>query len=133
MSSFMCLKSSVPSTGTTRLMSRRSPFRHLASAVCSAFSLRSLPYCPSTVYTPACHFGNAPSRVRPVETPQEYAWRQSERELSASIVIVIMIVVPLWLLVLSAESQEKKREAVLAWAREQRAAHHPTETKEGEE
>lgn len=76
-----------------------------------------------SLHTPRRRFGNAPSRVRPVETPQEHALRQSEREISASIVIVIMFIVPLWLFVLSAESQEKKRDAVRAWALEQRAAH----------
>lgn len=77
----------------------------------------------SPLCTPARAFGNSPSRIRPVETPQEHAWRQSEREMSASIVIVFMFVVPLWLFVLSAESQETKREGVRAWALAQRAAH----------
>ena len=80
----------------------------------------------SVLQTPARSFGNAPSRIRPVETPQEHAWRQGEREISASVIIVVMFIVPLWLFVLSAESQEKKRDAVRAWALEQRAAHRPS-------
>ncbi|CBZ27158.1 conserved hypothetical protein [Leishmania mexicana MHOM/GT/2001/U1103] len=84
------------------------------------------------VCTPVRHFGNAPSRIRPVETPAENMWRQSERETSASVVIVIMFMVPLWLYVASAHGQEHKRAAVRAWALEQRAAHHPSES-EGED
>ncbi|CAG9574112.1 conserved hypothetical protein [Leishmania major strain Friedlin] len=83
------------------------------------------------VCTPVRHFGNAPSRVRPAETPAENMWRQSERETSASVVIVIMFMVPLWLYVLSAHGQEQKRAAVRAWALEQREKHHPSEC-EGE-
>ncbi|GET88666.1 hypothetical protein, conserved [Leishmania tarentolae] len=79
------------------------------------------------VCTPARHFGNAPSRIRPVETPPENMWRQSERETSASIVIVIMFMVPMWLYVLTAHGQEEKRTAVRAWALEQRAKHHHSE------
>ncbi|AYU78896.1 hypothetical protein conserved [Leishmania donovani] len=84
------------------------------------------------VCTPARHFGNAPSRIRPAETPAENMWRQSERETSASVVIVIMFMVPLWLYVLSAHGQEQKRAAVRAWALEQREQHHPSE-REGED
>lgn len=80
----------------------------------------------SVLQTPARSFGNAPSRIRPVETPQEHAWRQGEREISASVIIGVMFIVPLWLFVLSAESQEKKRDAVRAWALEQRTAHRPS-------
>jgi hypothetical protein len=80
---------------------------------------------------PGRGFGNAPSRIRPIETPQEHAWRQSEREMSASVVIVIMFAVPLWLFVLSAESHEKKRDAVRTWALEQRAAHAPNDVNDG--
>lgn len=50
--------------------------------------------------------------------------------MSASIVVVIMFIIPLWLFVLSAESQETKRDAVRAWALEQRAMHAPKSGKE---
>lgn len=46
-------------------------------------------------------YGAAPSRVRPVETVREHAWRQSEREASASLLIVLMVVAPLWMVLLS--------------------------------
>ncbi|KAG5478613.1 hypothetical protein LSCM1_06016 [Leishmania martiniquensis] len=72
--------------------------------------------------TPARLFGSAPSRVRPVEAPSENARRQNDREVSASVITVIMLIVPLWLYVLGAHGQERKRAAVRAWALEQRAA-----------
>lgn len=46
------------------------------------------------------HFGNAPTRVRPVEVPREFAFRQSERETSASLLIVFMFIVPMWMILL---------------------------------
>ncbi|KEG05470.1 hypothetical protein DQ04_21641000 [Trypanosoma grayi] len=65
-------------------------------------------------------FGNAPNRVRPVEMPREYAWRQSEREVSAIVAIAVMFVVPVWLIVLSGAEAEGKREDVRQWAQGQR-------------
>lgn len=53
----------------------------------------------------------------------ENAWRQSEREISAFVVIIFIMVVPLWLFVLSAGDHEREREAVKAWALEQRELH----------
>lgn len=77
----------------------------------------------TTMYSSRRSFGNAPSRIRPVEVPEEHAWRQSEREISAFIVIVVMMILPLWLFVLSAESRDHHREEVRRWALEQRRLH----------
>lgn len=77
-------------------------------------------------------FGNAPSRVRPVEVPIEQPLRQSEREVNPSLVVVFVIVVPLWLFALSAGEQEKKRESVKAWALAQRELHHTPGAEVGE-
>ncbi|KAI5688451.1 hypothetical protein MNV84_03918, partial [Leishmania braziliensis] len=93
----------------------------------SSFACASRSASRVVFVTPARFFGNAPSRIRPVEAPHEHAWRQGERESSASVVIVIMFMVPLWLYVLSAHGQEQKRAAVRAWALEHRAAHRNTE------
>ncbi|KAH9593374.1 hypothetical protein LSM04_001958 [Trypanosoma melophagium] len=68
-------------------------------------------------------FGNAPSRVRPVETPQEFAWRQSEREVNAAVAIAVMFVVPVWLIVLSGTQEEEKREKVLQHLRQSCEGH----------
>lgn len=53
----------------------------------------------------------------------ENALRQTEREVSATIVVIFIIAFPLWLFVLSAGDHEKKRESVKTWALEQRALH----------
>ncbi|KPA84122.1 putative mitochondrial hypothetical protein [Leptomonas pyrrhocoris] len=123
----------VSSSCASRLVRHTGPSRPFVSIIfpsAAAASLRCFPLCrprgAAAVRTPARHFGNAPSRVRPVETSPEHMWRQSERETSASVIVVIMIIVPLWLFALSAESQERKRDALRAWALAQRASHQPT-------
>lgn len=55
------------------------------------------------------YYGVAPTRVRPVETVREHAWRQSERETSASLLIVFMFVVPLWMIILSQSNKHSEK------------------------
>eukprot|EP00796_Vickermania_ingenoplastis_P006504 gene6504-4686_t len=61
----------------------------------------------------ARRFGEAPSRVRPVEVPREHAWRQSEREVSASLLIAFMLIVPLWLIIASNAERSREQAAAL--------------------
>ncbi|RHW70839.1 hypothetical protein DPX39_080022200 [Trypanosoma brucei equiperdum] len=68
-------------------------------------------------------FGNAPNRVRPVETPCDFSSWQSSREVSGFLVIVAVFAVPVWFIVLSGTQEERKREVVLEWAREQAERH----------
>lgn len=65
------------------------------------------------MWTASRNYGAAPSRVRPVEVPRENAWRQSEREISASLLIVFMFVVPLWMIIMSNGEKSRKQEAML--------------------
>lgn len=64
----------------------------------------------STVWGSMRYYGAAPSRVRPVETVREHAWRQNEREVSASLLIVLMVIAPLWMVLLS-HSKEAENES----------------------
>ncbi|KAG5504683.1 hypothetical protein GH5_05307 [Leishmania sp. Ghana 2012 LV757] len=113
------LRTGVSAVGTTCPFSCSEAFvTPFPTTISAAWSATRGNFC-----TPARAFGNAPSRIRPVETPSEHARRQSEHETSASVVTVIMLIVPLWLYVLSARGQERKRAEVRAWALEQRAAH----------
>lgn len=54
-------------------------------------------------------YGAAPTRVRPVESVREHAWRQSEREVSASLLIVFMLVLPLWMIIMSHSREDIRR------------------------
>ncbi|KAF8301347.1 hypothetical protein TcBrA4_0051300 [Trypanosoma cruzi] len=72
-----------------------------------------------TPTVPHRRFGNAPNRVRPVETPGMHAWRQTEREVSVTVALAVMFVVPVWVILLSGSREEQKRESVRRWAVEQ--------------
>ncbi|CAD2219127.1 hypothetical protein ADEAN_000662000 [Angomonas deanei] len=82
--------------------------------------LKRLHRFPAVVRLQIRKYGNAPTRVRPVELPKEYSLRQSERETSASLAIAIMFIIPIWLFVLSGEKREKDREQMKEWALRQR-------------
>ncbi|PBJ77195.1 hypothetical protein BCY84_06972 [Trypanosoma cruzi cruzi] len=69
-----------------------------------------------TPTVPHRRFGNAPNRVRPVETPCMHAWRQTEREVSVAVALAVMFVVPVWVILLSGSRAEQKRESVRRWA-----------------
>lgn len=75
------------------------------------------------LFTSKRYFGNAPARIRPREVPMEHPFRQSEREVSASVVIAVMFMVPMWFFVISAEREEWKRAEVEQWALEKQALH----------
>lgn len=73
--------------------------------------------CPSWGSTalcrPAAAYGNAPSRVRPRELPEERIFRQHQRETSATLVIVLMAIGPLWMLLLWHQEKAAEREEQL--------------------
>lgn len=69
--------------------------------------------CVPSMTTVSRNYGAAPSRVRPVEVPRENAWRQSEREISASLLIVFMFAVPLWMIIMSNGEKSRQQEALL--------------------
>lgn len=58
-------------------------------------------------------YGEAPSRVRPVEVVREHAWRQGEQEVSATLLIAFMFAVPLWLILLSQAENGAEKEMEL--------------------
>lgn len=62
-------------------------------------------------------YGNAPSRVRPVEVKREYAWRQSPNEVSAMLVVAMMLGIPLWLVMASNQQRAAEQEAFLETAK----------------
>ncbi|CCW72352.1 unnamed protein product [Phytomonas sp. Hart1] len=70
----------------------------------------------TTVLNSKNFFGNAPARVRPVETSMGNGFRQTEQEITPLIVIAFVIIATLWLLPIFSAGEERKRKVLMQWA-----------------
>ncbi|CUG89093.1 membrane-associated protein, putative [Bodo saltans] len=78
-------------------------------------------------------FGNAPARVRPGEEPPTYQWTQAPRETSAILVISSMFIVPMCMIVLWEDDNQRKKRATMEWAQAYDASADPWKRRVPEE
>lgn len=77
---------------------------------------RTAAACSSVCTTQLRRFGNAPTRVRPVEIDFASSARQNEFEVSPMIILAFLVLFPLWVLSLEGVSKQREKQAMLSWA-----------------